>query len=47
MTLLKYHVFENFTENGAFAPKEQMHHFPYYFQRVIRSGWETPIYFET
>ena len=25
---LKYHVFENIMENGAFAPKEQMLHFP-------------------
>ena len=25
---LKYHVFENVMENGAFAPKEQMLHFP-------------------
>ena len=30
MTPLKYHVFENFMENGAFAPKEQMLHFPYF-----------------
>ena len=28
MTPLKYHVFENIMENGAFAPKEQMLHFP-------------------
>ena len=26
--ILKYHVFENIMENGAFAPKEQMLHFP-------------------
>ena len=25
---LKFHVFENIMENGAFAPKEQMLHFP-------------------
>ena len=25
-------TFENIMENGAFAPKEQMLHFPYYFQ---------------
>ena len=36
MTPLKYHVFKSFMENGAFAPKEQMHHFPYYFQKVKR-----------
>ena len=28
LTPLKYHVFENIMENGAFAPKEQMLHFP-------------------
>ena len=28
MTPLKYHVFENIKENGAFAPNEQMLHFP-------------------
>ena len=26
--LLKYHVFKNIIENGAFALLEQMHHFP-------------------
>ena len=25
-------TFENIMENGAFAPKDQMHYFPYYFQ---------------
>ena len=25
-------LFENIMENGAFAPKEQMLHFPYFFQ---------------
>ena len=25
-------TFENIMENGAFAPKEQILHFPYYFQ---------------
>ena len=25
-------TFENIMENGAFAPKEQMLNFPYYFQ---------------
>ena len=28
MTPLKYHIFENILENGAFVPKEQMLHFP-------------------
>ena len=28
LTPLKYHVFENIMENGAFAPLEQMLHFP-------------------
>ena len=27
---LKYHVFENIMENGAFALLEQMLHFPYF-----------------
>ena len=27
LTPLKYHVFENIMENGAFAPTEQMLHF--------------------
>ena len=31
-TPLKYHVFENIMENGAFALLEQMLHFPLYFQ---------------
>ena len=31
-TPLKYHVFENIMENGAFALLEQMLHFPSYFQ---------------
>ena len=26
-------TFENIMENGAFAPKEQMPHFPFYFQK--------------
>ena len=30
---LKYNVFENFMENRAFAPKEQMLEFPYYYQK--------------
>ena len=25
---LKYHIFENILENGAFTPLEQMLHFP-------------------
>ena len=28
ITPLKYHVFENIMEKGAFAPLEQMLHFP-------------------
>ena len=32
---LKYHVIENIIENGAFAPKEQMLHFPY-FQNYLK-----------
>ena len=32
---LKYCVFENIMENGAFAPKEQMLHFPY-FQKYFK-----------
>ena len=28
LTSLKYHVFENIIENGAFALLEQMLHFP-------------------
>ena len=31
---LKYHVFNNIMENGAFAQKEQMLHFPLYFKSV-------------
>ena len=27
-----FNTFENIMENGAFGPKEQMLHFPYYFQ---------------
>ena len=26
-------IFENIMENGAFAPMEQMLHFPWYFQK--------------
>ena len=33
LTPLKYHVFENIMENGAFALLEQMLHFPLYFQK--------------
>ena len=33
---LKYHVFENIMENGAFAPNEQMLHFPLYFQKYSK-----------
>ena len=33
---LKYHIFENFMENGAFAHLEQMLHFPYYFQKYSK-----------
>ena len=32
--LLKYQVFENIMENGAFAYKEQMLHFPWYFKSI-------------
>ena len=28
-------LLENIMENGAFAPKEQMLHFPFYFQYMI------------
>ena len=31
-----FHVFENIMESGAFAPKEQMLHFPYYFQKYSK-----------
>ena len=34
LTPLKYYVFENIMENVAFAPLEQMLHFPKYFQRI-------------
>ena len=30
--MLHLNTFENIIENGAFAPKEQMLHFPLYFQ---------------
>ena len=30
--LVKLSNFENIMENGAFAPKEQLLHFPLYFQ---------------
>ena len=33
---LKYHVFENIMENGAFAPKEQMLHFSDYLQKYSK-----------
>ena len=33
ITPLKYQVFENIIENGAFAHLEQMLHFPKYFQK--------------
>ena len=33
LTSLKYHVFENMIENGAFALLEQLLHFPQYFQK--------------
>ena len=33
---LKYHVFENIVENGAFAPLEQMLHFPWYLQKYSK-----------
>ena len=33
MRPLKYHVFENIMENGAFALLEQMLHFSEYFQK--------------
>ena len=36
LTPLKYHVFENIMENEAFAPKEQMLHFPLYFQKYSK-----------
>ena len=36
LTPLKYHVFENIMENGAFAPKEQMLHFPLHFQKYSK-----------
>ena len=36
ITPLKYHVFENIMENGAFASEEQMLHFPYYFQKYSK-----------
>ena len=34
--LLKYHVFENIMDNGAFALLEQMLHFPQYFQKYSK-----------
>ena len=36
MTPLKYHVFENIMENGAFALLEQMLHFSLYFQKYSK-----------
>ena len=30
LTPLKYYVFENILENRAFAPMEQLLHFPYF-----------------
>ena len=36
MTPLKYHIFENILENGAFALLEQMLHFPLYFQKISK-----------
>ena len=36
LTPLKYHVFENIMENGAFAHLEQMLHFPKYFQKYSK-----------
>ena len=34
--LLKYHVFENIMENGAFAHLEQMLHFSQYFLKYSK-----------
>ena len=36
LALLKYHVFENIMENGAFALLEQMLLFPQYFQKYSK-----------
>ena len=33
---LKYHVFENIMENGAFALSVQMLHFLYYFRKYSK-----------
>ena len=33
---MKYQVFENIMENGAFAHLEQMLHFPEYFQKFSK-----------
>ena len=37
LTPLKYHVFENIMENGAFALKEQMLHFHNIFKSIQTS----------
>ena len=37
ITPLKYHVYENIVENGAFALLEQMLHFPLYFHVSIQN----------
>ena len=36
ITTLKYHVFENIMENGAFALLKQMLHFPKCFQKYSK-----------
>ena len=35
LTPLKYHVFENIMENGAFAPKEQILHIIYHHNQIF------------
>ena len=46
MTPLKYHIFENIKENGAFALLEQMLHFPYYFQMYSKLNLNVPDFFQ-
>ena len=40
ITPLKYHAFENFMENGAFALLEQMLHFTYFFQKYSKLNFK-------
>ena len=42
---LKYKVFENIMENGAFALLEQMLHFPLYFQKYSKLNFNFSCFF--